>query len=259
MVWLLPCSSWWNYTHHASAWCRTEHCLMLTAQDFMDGQVVAIDKPYGWTSFQATSFVKYRVWKLCGKKIKVGHAGTLDPLATGLVLICTGKKTKSIESIQAGTKTYKASIYLGATTASYDLETPVEKNKSEFTIPSEQDILTAFQQQTGQLEQTPPIFSAKKVNGKRAYESARKNESVELKPNRVHVYSIDLLSYNFPHLDCSITCSKGTYIRSIAHDIGQILGCGALLAALRRVNSGEINIKSALSPQEFALQVQQPR
>ena len=229
---------------------------MPTAQDFIEGQIVAIDKPYGWTSFQATSFVKYRVWKLCGRKIKVGHAGTLDPLATGLVLVCTGKKTKEIESIQAGIKTYKASIYLGGTSASYDLETPVVKTEGNYPIPTKEDIIDAFAQQTGDLEQMPPIFSAKKVNGKRAYESARKNETVVLKTNHVVVYNIELLHYNYPHIDCSITCSKGTYIRSIANDVGNILQCGGVLSALRRVKSGEIEVNSALTPLEFATEVQ---
>ncbi len=224
---------------------------MLSAQAFIDGSVVAIDKPYGWTSFQVTSFVKHRVWRICDKRIKVGHAGTLDPLATGLVLVCTGKKTKEIERIQAGTKVYKASILLGATSASYDLETPVIQPDYVSCVPSEKAIFQALEEMTGEIEQMPPIFSAKKVGGKRAYEAARKNEEITLKRSLVTIHKLELNKLQFPYLDITVTCSKGTYIRSIAHDLGVLLGCGGVLTALRRIKSGDTDIIEAVSPVQF--------
>lgn len=214
--------------------------------DFEAGEVILVDKPYGWTSFDVVNYIKWRTKRITGnKKLKVGHAGTLDPLATGLVMVCTGKMTKQIDQIQAQTKIYTGTIFLGATTPSYDLETPVSARKEVADITREQLLETAASF-LGEQGQYPPVFSAKKINGKRAYENARLGIQQEMRPNFVTIYGFELTRIALPQIDFKITCSKGTYIRSIAFDFGQKLGCGGLLAALRRTQSGDYVVSNAL-------------
>lgn len=215
--------------------------------NFLDGEILCIDKPLGWTSFDAVKRVRgalTRRMKL--KKLKVGHAGTLDPLATGVMIICTGKATKRIDELQAGVKEYVATMRLGATTPSFDLETEIDA-----TYPTEhitrqlvEQTLTRF---TGRIEQIPPAFSACKVDGKRAYSLARKGVDVELKPKVLIIDSITLLDFTAESITLRIVCSKGTYIRALARDIGEALGSGAHLTALRRTRVGEIEVENCLS------------
>lgn len=220
--------------------------------NFLDGEILCIDKPLGWTSFDAVKRVRgalTRRMKL--KKLKVGHAGTLDPLATGVMIICTGKATKRIDELQAGVKEYVATMRLGATTPSFDLETEIDA-----TYPTEhitrqlvEQTLTRF---TGRIEQIPPAFSACKVDGKRAYSLARKGVDVELKPKVLIIDSITLLDFTAESITLRIVCSKGTYIRALARDIGEALGSGAHLTALRRTRVGEIEVENCLSVDDVA-------
>ncbi len=220
--------------------------------NFLEGEILAIDKPLGWTSFDAVKRVRGALTRrLHVKKIKVGHAGTLDPLATGVMIICTGRATRRIDSLQAGVKVYEATIALGATTPSFDLETEIDA-----TFPTEhiteqlvRDVLSKF---IGPIEQVPPAFSACKVDGKRAYELARKGKEVELKPKLLVIDDIELLNYSPQSITVRVTCSKGTYIRALARDIGQALGSGAHLTALRRTRVGDFDISSCLSVDQAA-------
>lgn len=215
-----------------------------------EGFVLNVDKPYGWTSFQAVNFIKHKIKNLTGiKKFKIGHAGTLDPLATGVLVICVGKKTKTIPLLQDTDKVYQGTFLLGCESASYDLETPVKIIHADPLISVErlQENTRSF---LGDITQTAPIYSAKKVKGKRAYESARKGEAVEIKPHQVKVHGFDLSNHKTNTVDFEIACSKGTYIRSIAHDFGASVGCGALLAALRRTAVGEFKSQNALKLKE---------
>ncbi|MDX1907600.1 MAG: tRNA pseudouridine(55) synthase TruB [Bacteroidia bacterium] len=209
--------------------------------DFRAGQTLLFDKPRQWTSFDLVRKVR----NLTREK-KTGHAGTLDPLATGLLIICTGAHTKRIESIQGQPKTYEAVLKLGAVTASYDAEMPEEALMDASGITAEQvgAALGAFR---GEISQVPPVFSAIKVNGKRAYESARKGEALELKPRPVTIYSLELMPLDLApgEYALEIVCSKGTYIRSLAHDIGQALGVGAYLRDLRRTHIGDHHVQDA--------------
>jgi tRNA pseudouridine55 synthase len=211
--------------------------------EFLDGQLILIDKPYGWTSFDVVKKIRYNICqKLQIKKIKVGHAGTLDPLATGLLIIATGKFTKMVE--------YSGTIKLGATTPSYDLETEVDQEfKTDDLTPDK--ILLAAKTLTGELDQIPPIFSAKKVDGKRAYKLARAGKEVELKSRKVQVKTFDTKSSNIPDVKFNITCSKGTYIRSLARDLGLELDNGGHLTALRRESIGHFSVHTALAPDSF--------
>jgi len=216
------------------------------------GDIVLIDKPYGWTSFDAVNYLKRRL-----KIKKAGHAGTLDPLATGLLIVCTGKKTKQIQQLQGMEKEYKAIFLLGAETPSYDLETEVT-----YTAPFEQvqalresDIQQCIDAHfTGEVMQRPPLYSAIKRQGKRLYELARqgKAEEVELRPTYIHVFEVS--AWNPPHLYVRIVCSKGTYIRSLAHDLGKALGVGGCLTALRRTRIGSYELTHALSPAQYVKQ-----
>lgn len=215
--------------------------------NFQEGEILLIDKPLNWTSFDVVNKLRWNIKKKLGvKKIKVGHAGTLDPLATGLLIICTGKKTKIIESIQAEEKTYTGTILLGQTTPSYDLET--EYNQ---TFPVEhitQENLEAVRLSfLGEQEQIPPIFSAKQIDGKRSYDLARSGKEITLKAAKISITEFKINSDRFPEIDFEIVCSKGTYIRSIAHNFGQKLGSGATLITLRRTNSGNFSVENALS------------
>ena len=223
----------------------------MTGQDFLDGQVLLIDKPLEWTSFQAVNKIRWYIKKKFGfKKIKVGHAGTLDPLASGLLIICTGKQTKNIATYQGYTKEYTGSITLGATTPSYDLETEIDK-----TFPIEHitpELLEETTQKfTGTIEQKPPIFSAIKKDGKRLYEIARKGGTTEIKAREITIEDFELTQTQLPAVDFRVVCSKGTYIRSLAHDFGEALESGAHLSALRRTKIGEYSVENALTIEQF--------
>ena len=219
--------------------------------DFIEGEILFIDKPLHWTSFRLVKVVRGKLrQKLKIKKLKVGHAGTLDPLATGVMVVCTGKKTKQIERLMAESKEYVAEIKLGATTPSFDLETEVDNTFPFEHITKEmvQECLVNF---IGEIEQVPPLFSAVKVEGKRAYEFARKDEQIELKPKRLVIHDIELLNYNLPTITIRVSCGKGTYIRALARDIGAYLQSGAHLTALTRTKSGEVTLTECLKVEEL--------
>ncbi len=215
--------------------------------DFVKGEVLLIDKPLGWTSFRVVDHIRWHIRKKLGvKKIKVGHAGTLDPLASGLLIICTGKETKNIESYQSQIKEYTGTIRLGATTPSYDLETEINQT---FSIEHlhEDLLLKTTQNFTGEILQKPPVFSAKKIDGERAYEAARRGDDVEMPARKVTIETFELTNINLPDVDFRIVCSKGTYIRSIAYDFGKELNTGGYLTALRRTKIGDFSVENAHS------------
>jgi len=219
--------------------------------DFIEGEILHIDKPLHWTSFRVVSVVRAKLCRrLKIKKLKVGHAGTLDPLATGVMTICTGKKTKSIEELQLQTKEYVADIMLGATTPSFDKETEINEVFPTEHITREliEDKLKLF---VGEIDQVPPVYSAVMVDGKRAYEYARKNENIELKPKKLVIDSIELISCNIPNITIRVVCSKGTYIRALARDIGEALGSGAHLTGLVRTRVGDITLADCLKLDEI--------
>lgn len=219
--------------------------------DFQKGELILIDKPYKWTSFDVVKSVKGLARRITGiKRIKVGHAGTLDPLATGLLLICTGKKTKEIDSYQAQEKEYTGTFYLGATTPCFDLEKEIDQ-RFDISHITEEQIQNARTQFLGEIEQTPPIYSAIKIDGKRAYEYARNDEEVVIKSKKINIYEFELTRIELPEIDFRIRCNKGTYIRSIARDFGLALNNGAHLIALRRTKIGDFKVENALSPDEF--------
>ena len=223
----------------------------LTLDGIKDGQVLLFDKPLHWTSFQVVNKVRWLIkQKFELKKIKVGHAGTLDPLATGLVILCTGKATKTIESLMGQTKIYTGEFTLGGTTPSYDMETEVDKTFETSHITAEliQNTLPQFR---GEIMQRPPIFSALKKEGKRLYEYARKGESVDIPKRQVNIDSFDITQDNFPKLNFKVQCSKGTYIRSLAYDFGEALNSGAYLSELRRTQIGNYKVREALSIEDF--------
>ena len=225
---------------------------MNSKEQFLNGQILLIDKPYEWSSFQALNKVKWALRKKynLNKKFKIGHAGTLDPLATGLLLICTGKFTKKIAELQGQTKEYTGTIYLGATTPSYDLETEIDKTYATEHITNEliQNTINDF---LGEIEQTPPIFSAVKKDGKRAYELARKGETVVLKSRKITIHDFEITKIDMPKINFRVVCSKGTYIRSLADDFGRALKSGAYLAALRRTKIGSYNVNDSITPDIF--------
>lgn len=224
---------------------------MKTKEDFLTGQVLLIDKPLGWTSFQVVNKVRWIIRKKFDiKKIKVGHAGTLDPLATGLLILCTGKFTKRIPEMQGQTKEYTGTFTLGGTTPSYDLETEIDQKFSIDHI-TEAQIHEATKQFLGKIEQIPPVFSALKKDGKRLYEYARKGEKVEIKSRIIEVHEFEITQINLPQIDFRIVCGKGTYIRSMAHDFGKALASGAHLSKLRRTKIGAYNVNKGISPEEF--------
>ncbi len=224
---------------------------MLDLQDFKNGQVLLIDKPLEWTSFQVVNKLRWHIRKTFNiKKIKVGHAGTLDPLATGLLIICTGKFTKKITEYQAQTKEYTGTITLGATTPSFDLETEINASFPT-THLNDAIIHEATKQFIGEIEQVPPIFSAIKKDGKRLYEIARKGKTTEIKSRKVTVLEFEITNINLPNVDFRIVCSKGTYIRSIANDFGKALQSGGHLSKLRRTKIGEYSVNNAVLPLEF--------
>lgn len=215
--------------------------------NFLAGEIIYIDKPLGWTSFDAVKRLRGALTRRLGvKKIKVGHAGTLDPLATGVMILCTGKATRRIDELQAGVKEYEATIALGATTPSFDLETEVDATypTAHITRSLVEEVLARFK---GRIEQIPPAFSACKIEGKRAYELARKGQEVELKPKILVIDEIELLDFSPESIRIRVVCSKGTYIRALARDIGVALGSGGHLSALRRTRVGDIRVEECLS------------
>jgi tRNA pseudouridine55 synthase len=223
-----------------------------TPEDFLEGQIILIDKPLTWSSFQAVNKLKYILKRKFDlpKKFKIGHAGTLDPLATGLLIICTGKFTKKITEIQAQAKEYTGTITVGATTPSYDLETEVNA-----TFPTEHItealILETTQQFIGEIDQKPPIFSAIKKDGKRLYEHARAGEEVEIAHRKTTIYEFEITRIALPEIDFRVKCSKGTYIRSLAFDFGNALNSGGHLTALRRTKIGDYSVANGVLPDEF--------
>lgn len=223
----------------------------MTEEDFKNGQVLLIDKPLTWTSFQVVNKLRWHIkqrFKI--KKIKVGHAGTLDPLATGLLIICTGKKTKEINTYQGQIKEYTGTFTLGATTPSYDLETEINEIFLTDHI-SEQLLEETTKQFIGDIQQKPPIFSAIKKEGKRLYEIARKGETTEIKARTVTISEFEITNINLPNVDFRVVCSKGTYIRSLAFDFGKALNSGAHLSALRRTKIGDFSVEKASSIEDF--------
>ena len=223
----------------------------MTEEDFKNGQVLLIDKPLNWTSFQAVNKIRWHIKKRFNlKKIKVGHAGTLDPLATGLLIICTGKQTKQINIYQGQIKEYIGTFTIGATTPSYDLETEINQTFSTEHI-TENLLKETTNQFVGDIEQKPPIFSAIKKDGKRLYELARKGETTEIKSRTVTISEFEITNINNNNVDFRVVCSKGTYIRSLAYDFGLALNSGAHLSALRRTKIGKFSIDNASSIEDF--------
>jgi tRNA pseudouridine55 synthase len=228
----------------------------MSAEDYLEGQVLLIDKPLTWSSFQAVNKLKYilkRKYDL-PKKFKIGHAGTLDPLATGLLIICTGKFTKKITEIQAQTKEYTGTITVGATTPSYDLETQID---ATFPIShiTEELIIATTKQFLGEINQKPPVFSAIKKEGKRLYEHARAGEEVEIEARKTSIYEFEITKINLPEISFRVECSKGTYIRSLAFDFGKALNSGAYLSELRRTKIGDYAVVNGINPEEFEKQL----
>lgn len=225
--------------------------------DFINGEVLCVAKPLTWTSFNLVSKLRWKLQKtLKVKKLKVGHAGTLDPLATGVMIICTGKSTKLIESFQYQTKEYIATLELGATTPSFDLELPVDETYPTEHITRELvgKVLPAF---VGEIAQVPPVYSAVKVDGKRAYDYARCGQEVELKPKMLVIDEIELLDFTLPVLKIRVVCSKGTYIRALARDIGIALGSGAHLIGLERTRIGEVRLEDCWQIDDLLSHIEQ--
>ncbi len=224
---------------------------MISKEDYLNGKMLLFDKDKEWTSFDLVNKTRNLIRKTFDiKKIKVGHAGTLDPLATGLMIVCTGKFTKRIDEYQGLSKTYTTTIKLGESTPSFDLETEVDQ-----TLPTEHITLdlikNCLKDFTGKIEQVPPMFSAINVNGQRAYKLAREGKTVELKKKEVEIFSIDILDFKLPYLSLEINCSKGTYVRSLARDIGLSLNTVAHLTELKRIKIGDYKIENAISIKEF--------
>lgn len=214
--------------------------------DFITGEIIAIDKPLGWTSFDAVKRLRGAIQRRLGvRKFKVGHAGTLDPLATGVLIICTGRATRQIAGLQDGLKEYEAELTLGATTPSFDLETEIDA-RMPYEHISREDVDRVLPSFTGRVMQVPPVFSAVKVDGKRAYSFARKGKEVQLKAKPLEIKEIEVLEFNPPLLKLRVLCSKGTYIRALARDIGEALGSGAHLSGLRRTRVGDISVADCL-------------
>ena len=218
--------------------------------DFPEGYVAVIDKPYEWTSADVVRKLKFQLRKCGYPKIKIGHAGTLDPLATGILLVCIGRATKQVEALQAEQKEYVAELQLGATTPSGDMEHEVDKTYPTEHITREK-VEEALKALCGEREQLPPLYSAKKVQGVRAYEFARAGEEVELKKALINIYSMELLEYDLPRIKIRVECSKGTYIRSLAFEIGEKLESGAYLSSLRRTRSGGYTVEKSHTLDDF--------
>ena len=224
---------------------------MNTVEDFKDGKILLIDKPLEWTSFQVVNKLRWHIRKQFNlKKIKVGHAGTLDPLATGLLIICTGKQTKNIETYQGQIKEYTGTIVVGATTPSYDLETEVNETFPTDHITDEL-IHKTTEQFIGKIQQKPPIFSAIKKDGKRLYELARQGKTTEIKSREIEIREFEITKIDLPNIEFRVVCSKGTYIRSLANDFGVALNSGGHLSVLRRTKIGDFTVENALSINGF--------
>ena len=222
--------------------------------DFIEGEILCFDKPLRWTSFNLVAKIRSQLCHRLGvKKLKVGHAGTLDPLATGVMVVCTGKATKRIDELQAHVKEYVATLQLGATTPCFDLEKPIDQTypTAHITETLVREVLNKF---LGRIEQVPPAFSACKIDGKRAYDLARRGKEVELKPKVLVIDEIELLDFNQEKMQATIrvVCSKGTYIRALARDIGQALDSGAHLIALRRTRVGDVRVENCMKVEDFA-------
>ncbi len=223
----------------------------MTAEDYKEGQLILIDKPLEWTSFQVVNKVRWLIRKQFQlKKIKVGHAGTLDPLATGLLILCTGKFTKQIDTYQAQVKEYTGTFTLGATTPSYDLETEIDQHFDISSI-TEAQIHEASKGFVGEIEQQPPVFSALKKDGKRLYEYARSGQEVSIPTRKINITNFEITRIELPEVDFRVVCSKGTYIRSLAHDFGKALNNGAYLSALRRTKIGDFSVTDAIGVETF--------
>jgi len=223
----------------------------MEAEDFKNGQILLIDKPLKWTSFQVVNKLRWVIKKKFNiKKIKVGHAGTLDPLASGLLIICTGKFTKKIDQFQAEKKEYTGTITLGSSTPSYDLETEIDQQYPIDHI-SETDIHETTNTFIGIQDQVPPLFSAIKKNGVRLYELARKGEKIEIKSRKIKIETFEITKIKIPNIEFRVVCSKGTYIRSLANDFGKALNTGAHLSSLRRTKIGDFEVNNAVTPEEF--------
>lgn len=227
--------------------------------DFIEGEVLYFNKPQTWTSFDLVNKTRYMLRRALNvKKIKVGHAGTLDPLATGVMIICTGKKTKEIDSFLHQDKEYIATIKLGATTPSFDKETEEDATFATEHITKEL-VETTLKQFVGEIQQVPPTYSAIRVQGKRAYEFARKSQDVVIEPRTIKIDKIELLEYNFPYITICVACSKGTYIRALARDLGTALKSGAYLTALERTKIGDVSIKDCISIEKFQEIIEQEK
>nr|WP_294934134.1 tRNA pseudouridine(55) synthase TruB [uncultured Flavobacterium sp.] len=228
----------------------------MTPEDYINGQILLIDKPLKWSSFQAVNKLKYTLINKLGlpKKFKIGHAGTLDPLASGLLIVCTGKFTKRITELQGMPKEYTGTFHIGATTPSYDLETEIDATFPTEHITPEliEKVRLSF---IGEIDQKPPVFSAIKKDGKRLYEHARAGEEVEIKHRKTTIHEFELTRIELPEIDFRVVCSKGTYIRSLAFDFGAALNSGAHLTALRRTKIGEFDVKDATLVTDFEASV----
>lgn len=220
---------------------------MKTAEDYLNGQIILIDKPLHWTSFQAVNKMKYALINKAGlpKKFKIGHAGTLDPLASGLLLVCTGKFTKKITELQGQAKEYTGTFFIGATTPSYDLETEIDQTFDTSHI-DESLILETAKEFLGEIDQKPPIFSAIKKDGIRLYEHARAGESIEIASRKTTIHEFEITRVSLPEVDFRVVCSKGTYIRSLAYDFGKAINSGSHLIALRRTKIGDYEVDKAI-------------
>ena len=227
---------------------------MFSLEKLTEGEVLLINKPLRWTSFDVVNKLRSMLTHATGKKLKVGHAGTLDPLATGLLIICTGKKTTTIDEIQSAEKEYTGALTLGATTPSFDLETEPDASFPTAHITTEQ-IHGAAKEFTGTLQQTPPVYSAVKIDGNAAYKYARKGKIAELKPREITISEFEITKIEMTTVSFRIVCSKGTYIRSLADDFGKRLGSGAYLSSLCRIRIGEFQLKNALTMEQFASEI----
>jgi tRNA pseudouridine55 synthase len=227
--------------------------------NFPEGEILFIDKPYKWTSFDVVGKTRYMLKRILGiKKIKVGHTGTLDPLATGLLILCTGKATKKIEEFLNLDKVYSGSMILGATTPSYDLETEINQT-FDISGLEENDVLQNVKKFIGIQDQIPPVYSAIKINGKRAYEFARNQQECVIEPKKINILSFEITSIHLPVVEFRVECSKGTYIRSLVRDFGESLGSGAHLTSLCRESIGNYSLKDAISIEQLEFLVSQQK
>lgn len=227
-----------------------KEALDLRGINFEDGYIAVVDKPLRWTSTDVVRKIKFALRRLGYRKIKVGHAGTLDPLATGILLVCIGRATKLVDALQAEEKEYVADVMLGATTPSYDLEHEIDRTYPYEHITREA-VEEALASLTGERLQTPPVYSAKKIDGTRAYELARAGEEVAVRQALINIYEMEIVEYDLPRVRIRVRCSKGTYIRSLAHEIGQALRSGAHLTSLRRTRSGGFTLEKSYELDEF--------